>query len=243
MKLKLDENGHVVVQDGKPVYVHDDGKEVAFDAIQATNKIVELNREAKLHREAKEAVEAELRAFDGVDIDKAKAALETVKNLDDKKLIDIGEVERVKAEAKQAYDEKLASVMKEKDDITQQYHQSVIGGAFARSKLIKDKTILPPDIAQSYFGKHFGVDKDGKLVAKLADGNPIYSRTNAGELAEFDEALEIIIGDYSYKDNILRGSQASGAGGTQTGVGFNMPKSYADCNTTQEKAAWLDANS
>ena len=29
MKLKLDENGHVVVQDGKPVYVHDDGKEVA----------------------------------------------------------------------------------------------------------------------------------------------------------------------------------------------------------------------
>lgn len=32
MKLKLDENGYVVVQDGKPVYVHDDGKEVAFDA-------------------------------------------------------------------------------------------------------------------------------------------------------------------------------------------------------------------
>lgn len=27
MKLKLDENGNVVVQDGKPVYVYDDGKE------------------------------------------------------------------------------------------------------------------------------------------------------------------------------------------------------------------------
>lgn len=27
MKLKLDDQGHVVVQDGKPVYVHDDGKE------------------------------------------------------------------------------------------------------------------------------------------------------------------------------------------------------------------------
>ena len=39
MKLKFDEQGHVVVQDGKPVYVHDDGKEVPFDAPQALAKI------------------------------------------------------------------------------------------------------------------------------------------------------------------------------------------------------------
>ena len=32
MKLKLDDKGAVVVQDGKPVYVTDDGKEIAFDA-------------------------------------------------------------------------------------------------------------------------------------------------------------------------------------------------------------------
>lgn len=47
MKLKLDENGYVVVQDGKPVYVHDDGKEVAFDAPQTVQKISTLNGEAK----------------------------------------------------------------------------------------------------------------------------------------------------------------------------------------------------
>lgn len=35
MKLKLDDNGNAVLQDGKPVYVHDDGKEIAFDALQA----------------------------------------------------------------------------------------------------------------------------------------------------------------------------------------------------------------
>ena len=39
MKLKLDENGHVVVSDGKPVYVHDDGKEIPFDAPAAMQKI------------------------------------------------------------------------------------------------------------------------------------------------------------------------------------------------------------
>ncbi len=60
MKLKLDENGYVVVQDGKPVYVHDDGKEVAFDAPQTVQKISTLNGEAKQHREAKEAAEAKL---------------------------------------------------------------------------------------------------------------------------------------------------------------------------------------
>ncbi|MDD1016905.1 hypothetical protein [Pseudomonas rubra] len=33
MKLKLDDQGHVVVQDGKPVYVHDDGKDtIALNA-------------------------------------------------------------------------------------------------------------------------------------------------------------------------------------------------------------------
>jgi hypothetical protein len=32
MKLKLDSNNNVVVKDGKPVYVHGDGKETVFDA-------------------------------------------------------------------------------------------------------------------------------------------------------------------------------------------------------------------
>jgi len=47
MKLKLDENNNVVVKDGMPVYVHEDGKEIPFDANKATVKIAELNSEAK----------------------------------------------------------------------------------------------------------------------------------------------------------------------------------------------------
>lgn len=65
MKLKLDEQGHVVVQDGKPVYTHDDGKDVAFDAPSAVSKITALNAEAKGHREAKEAAETRAKAFEG----------------------------------------------------------------------------------------------------------------------------------------------------------------------------------
>lgn len=39
MKLKLDENGTVVLADGKPVYVHDDGKDVPFDAAGAVRSV------------------------------------------------------------------------------------------------------------------------------------------------------------------------------------------------------------
>ena len=73
MKLKLDENGHVVVSDGKPVYVHDYGKKIPFDAPAAMQKISGLNAEAKQYREAKEAAEAKLKAFDV--IEDAAAAL------------------------------------------------------------------------------------------------------------------------------------------------------------------------
>ena len=52
MKLKLDANGHVVVQDGKPVYVDDAGQDVVFDAVGTTEAIKRLNGEAKGHREA-----------------------------------------------------------------------------------------------------------------------------------------------------------------------------------------------
>ncbi|MGY2338005.1 hypothetical protein ACW9HW_02015 [Pseudomonas sp. SDO5532_S415] len=47
MKLKLDEQGHVVLQDAKPVYVHDDGKEVASDAAGTVATVTRLNTEAR----------------------------------------------------------------------------------------------------------------------------------------------------------------------------------------------------
>ena len=72
MKLKLDANGNVVVENGMPVYIDDDGKEIPFDAVAAMTKITSLNGEAKTHREAKEAAEANLAKFPGI-TDPAKA--------------------------------------------------------------------------------------------------------------------------------------------------------------------------
>ncbi|OOF56148.1 hypothetical protein BKK56_03965 [Rodentibacter genomosp. 2] len=240
MKLKTDENGNVVVQDGKPVYVYDDGKEVAYDVPAAVAKITSLNAEAKNHRERAEKAEADLKVFDGIDVNAAKKALDTVKNLDDKKLIDAGEAERVKAEVIKTYDEKLAEANGRADKLEQALYGEIVGGAFARSKFITDKTTLPPDVAQAYFGKHFSV-KDGKIEAKDNSGNPIYSRERAGELANFDEAMEMLINTYPNKDTILRSNGSSGSGAQGTPSQNGAPKSLSECKTDAERIAYMQS--
>lgn len=103
MKLKTVEvNGKSYAEidaSGLPVYVHDDGQEVGFDAVQAVGKISSLNGEAKSHREAKEAAEAGLAKFAKIgDPAKALEALEMMTKIDQKKLIDAGAVDQVKAD-------------------------------------------------------------------------------------------------------------------------------------------------
>jgi uncharacterized protein (DUF342 family) len=186
MKLKLDDAGHAVLQDGKPVYVHDDGKEVAFDAPTTVATITRLNGEAKGHRERAEAAEAKLKAFEGLeDPAAAKKALQTIQNLDHKKLVDAGEVEKVKAEAIKAVEEQYKPIVEERDRLKAEIRQEKIGGSFARSKFIAEKVAIPPDMMEARFGQHISI-KDGKIVAKDMHGNDIYSRSRPGEIADFD---------------------------------------------------------
>jgi hypothetical protein len=229
MKLKTitqDGKTYAEVQDGKPVYVHDDGKEVPFDAPTTAATITRLNGEAKAHREAKEAAEAKLKTFEGIeDGEAAKKALETVKNLKDGDLVTAGKVEEIKAAAKKAAEEQVAAAAKasgetianltgERDKLQADLYSEKIGGAFSRSKFIADKVAIPADLLQAQFGQRFKVE-DGKTVAYDAAGNKIYSRTKPGELADFDEALETIVDSYAHKDAILKGTGNSGGGARQ----------------------------
>ena len=215
MKLKtIEVNGqtYAVIQEGKPVYVHEDGSEVPHDAPHTVATITRLNGEAKTHREAKEQLEAKLKGFEGIeDPVAAKKALETLKNFDDKKLVDAGEVEKIKLEAIKAVEEKYAPIVQERDAFQTQLHNELIGGGFARSKFIQDNIAVPVDMIQATFGKNFQIE-NGKVVAIGADGQKIYSRTRPGEIADFDEALETLVGGYQHKDSILKGSQAGGGG-------------------------------
>lgn len=220
MKLKtqtIEGVEYAVVQDGKPVYIGDDSREIAFDAPGTVATITRLNGEAKGHREAKEKAETALKAFEGItDPAAALKAIETMGSLDQKKLIDAGEVEKVKAEAIKAVEEKYAPVVKENETLKGELHGEKIGGAFTRSKFIAEKLAIPADLAQARFGSNFKLE-DGKVVAYDQSGNKLYSKASPGNLAEFDEAFELLVDAYPYKDNILKGDVKGGGGAHNPG--------------------------
>lgn len=222
VKLKIvtvDGKTYAEVQDGKPVYTTDDAKEVAFDAPATIATISRLNGEAKGHREAKEAAETKLKAFDGLDDPAAaKDALTKLANFKDKDLIEAGKVEEIKLAAIKAVEEKYAPVVQERDKLKTDLYGERVGGQFARSKFIADKAAVPSDIMQARFGQHFK-DEDGRAVAYDASGNKIYSRSKPGEAADFDEALELLIDAYPYKDSILKGTGGGSGGKAGNGGG------------------------
>ena len=226
MKLKLDAQGHAVLQDGMPVYVHEDGKEIPFDAPRAFDTIKKLNDENKQRREAEEAAAAKLKAFGEMTPEAAKKALDTLKALDQKKLVDAGEVEKVKAEAveafkkqmeetKQSYEQKISQTTDEIKHRDDQIFKLMVSNRFSTSKAVAEKLSVPPDMVEAMFGRNFKIE-EGKVVGYI-NGKKVYSRKNAGEYAEFDEALETMIESYPQKDMILRGSGASGSGSGASG--------------------------
>jgi hypothetical protein len=246
VKLKtIDLNGttYAEVQDGKPVYEADDGKVIAFDAVHTAETIRRLNSENKAQREARTAAEAKLQGFADLDPDAARKALETVRNFDDKKLIDAGEVDKVKREAHEAYQRQFEAQYKpieaERNALKSQLHGERLGTAFSRSKYIADKLAVPVDIVQARFGSYFGVGDDGKIQAKGPDGNPLYSRARPGEEAGFDEAMEILVEAYPHRESILKGSGASGggAGGSRSVDGKRtIPRAQFDAMSAIEQS-------
>lgn len=241
MKLKLDDKGAVVVLEGKPVYVRDDGSEVAFDAAGTVSTIARINSEAKGHRERAEAAETKLKGFDGIDdAEAARKALGIVSNLDSKKLIDSGEVEKVKGEISKAFQTQLDTANGKASALEQQLYAEKVGGAFSRSKFIADKLAIPADLVEARFGKAFAIE-DGRIVAKDGNGNKLYSSANPGELAGFDEALGMLVQQYPNRDQILKGSGASGSGASSssqsTGGKKSITRAQFDALDSASKAA------
>jgi len=258
LELKFDEEGKVVFVEKEggvkmPVYVDEDGKDIEADVPSLFSKITEVSAEAKTYRKDKANLKKKFKLFDGIEnLEEWKAdveaAVETVKNFDDKKLLDANKVDEIKQQIKDVHKEDVLAIHKsyeqsgiEKDQIIKgkddTIYKLMVSSKFAQSPFFsgeKPKSTLPPEIAETYFGKNYKVEDDNKGGLRTNgyknDGTPIYSRQNPGELAEFEEALEVIINEYPYKDRILRSSGAgSGAGGgsgagAETGVDAQIAK-------------------
>jgi hypothetical protein len=246
MPFKFNADGSIAFVESNgaklPVFVHADGKESPFDADSTLGTISRLNGEAKTHRERAEKAELTLKGYEGIaDPAAALKALGIVKNLDDKKLVDAGQVEQMRAEAIRAVEEKYQPLVKRADLLEQQLVGEKIGGAFLRSKFIADKVAIPADMVQAAFGSRFKLE-DGQVVAYGTDGNKVYSRSSPGNPAGFEEALEMLVEQYPHRASILKGSNSSGSGtqgssGTSGGGKKTMTRTQFDALSPMDKAA------
>lgn len=230
MKLKLNENGNVVLDDGKPVYVKDDGTEQSYDASSLVAKIGELNKESAKYRTRAKEANTKLEKFGEIDPEAAAKAIKTVKDFDDKKLIDAGEADRIKQEMSKGYKKQIDTLTGERDTLSDKLNRQTVTSYFAKSEFIKDKTTLSADIAVAVFGDKFAVE-GGVLKSK----DNIMSKQNPGDPAGFEETLAILIESRADKSSILKtNGGGSGSQGNAGGVGGKNP--FKDGTVTEQAA-------
>ena len=216
MELKFDENGQAIIRDGKPVYDRD-GQEVELDAAELFNKIGLLNQESANRRHKENELTEKLKQFEQIgDVTEALKAIETVKNLSDKKLLDAGEVEKIKAEMAKTFETSktdFEAKLQQKDKQLESFFKKE---AFSKSTLLKQTIFADtPEFAEKLLGDYFKgelTDNGYKFYAEV-NGTRLKSASNPFEDAGFDEALQVIINNHPRKDNLLRGG-AAGSGGT-----------------------------
>jgi len=197
MKLKFNDQKQVQVSpEGFPIHVNDKGEEIAVDADRLFGKITDLNAENKKWREAKEALELQIKASSEV----------SKKN--EKPSEDLEAIRKQMSEMKNTYE-------KEKADLAAQLNKEVVFGQFARSDFFQGKeakTVLKPELAYKLFGDRFAV-KNGQIVPLEKGGSEMYSRKDPSVVAPFEEAIDVIITEMGVKNDITRVSMGSGASG------------------------------
>lgn len=197
---------------GNPIWMNTAGEAISVDG----GTITRLNGEAKSHREKAEQAVAKLAAFEGIDPAKAREAFDKLSKIDQKKLIDSGEIDKVRGEIEKGFTGQLEELKKTNAAQADRINNMTLDAAFNGSEFVTKKIVVPADMFRNTFGKHFKIE-EGKLVPYDASGSKIYSSKKMGEIADFDEALEKIVDAYPAKDTILKGVNASGSGNNGNG--------------------------
>lgn len=222
MDLILDDNGNVVLKDGCPMYKYEDGSESPFDAKKTLDakdkKIADLTEEKTRFFTKAETLKGDLKVFKGIDIKIAKEAIETVKNLQSKDLLDANGIKILKSEMLQGFETEKIDIKKGYDQqLTERdgtitlkdgiIKKLLITTQFANSPHFSGKnkiTIYPAEDAVKIFGDRFKVDEGTlSIVALDKSGEILKSQKTHGEPADFEEAIAKIIDEHPRKNEIL----------------------------------------
>ncbi len=262
MAWKKDDSGNIVVQDGNPVWIYEDGedkgKESPFNAASALATIHNVTKESMARKVKIKELETLVEPFKGIENpveyrQNADKALGVVANLKDGELVEAGKVEQIKRGVAESFETKLAETEKsfksqlatqeetlQKDAVT--IKSLLIKGALATSKFLT-KTVLTPRLAVSEFGNRFVIeDVNGEptAIGTHANGEKIFSLQNPGSYANVDEALEIMVGTHPDKDALLKGTSGGGGASSSSGGGGGSNtmsrKEWDNKNPTEQMA-------
>lgn len=203
---------------------------------------------AKLRKQIVDLQKAGLSDEDRVLFDKLKA---DAKKAEDDKLKSEGQYETLRQQLVDKHAAELKAQIDTIGTLQGALRETLVSGEFARASTLfgpTGKTILTPEIAEAYLGKHVHVeDIQGSnkktIVVKNADGQVILN-AKTGKPAAFADALLELIESRTDKDSILRGSGKTGSGnsGGPGGGGNNTrdlanPKTAADLNDPKVREA------
>lgn len=205
----------------------DDNKDdKSKEAAELLREVMEKKQKLRDAEAAKEALQAELNKFQGIDLDEVRNLLKEKADREKKDAEERGEFDRVKqmmaeehkkqVEALQAQLDELSNKTKSKDQVIDQL---TIGNAFSGSQFISTELTLPPAKARALYGSHFEV-VDGKVVAYdkpagTADRTPLVDGN--GNHLSFEAAFKKIVDNDPDRETLYRAKIAPGGGSKTSG--------------------------
>jgi hypothetical protein len=252
MKLKLDEDGHVVVKDDKPVY-EIDGKDTPFDASAARAKIKEqagdLDDLQKTSSAQAGDLEKEVKKWRALgNITEVRKAVKTVAGLGEQDIDAAqmpGEIENLRAE-RDALQEQLSDSTDQLKAKDSEIRGLSIGNQFANSKWIRENMIdafaTNPSALEKIYGDNFKRE-NGKVIPYDSDGKPILTvdpDTNQARTATFDEAMSVLSDSSFRKPSGAKGSDTSAEAVASPGATATRIKTKADFKSQREKSEYIE---
>ena len=225
MKLKLDEQNQAVLEDGKPVYVNDDGTEKPVDVAAMAASLTKANSEAAKHRTAAATAKDSLSRYGDLDPEEARKAIAYKAALGDK--IDPEQVTHQLATLesdKAGLTTQVETLTAEKVKLGETVDSLTFNAQITGSKFIAEKVnpaLREPGLFRAAYGANLDRDDSGSITVKDAAGNTIMSEANAGQPATLDEALPRIV---TNPDHLAAGNP-NGPGGKDKGNGRPAPTS------------------
>lgn len=202
-------------KDGKP---SDAEAKLLKDVMDKKNKL-------KASNDRVAALEADLKKFEGIDIEAVKALLNEKKASETKILEGKGEWDRLRAQMSEEHtkqvgevSERLSASQIENQRLASTIGDLTVGNAFSTSQFVKEEVVIPVSKVRVLYGSHFEY-QDGSVVAfdkpagakertMLVDGK--------GDPLSFEASLKKIVDADPDRDQLLKSKMKTGSGSVTT---------------------------